>query len=162
MSERRESPTYQGFHVGQDGSIVGPSGKTLSPMLDAEGYQRISVYLGQNRWKRVPLHAIVCEAFHGPRPSPRHVVAHADGNPVNNAASNLRWATPAENEADKRAHGRSLTGERHHRSKLTEAQVRDIRARHEAGEQQKTMAAEYGVTSYAVWAIVNRRTWRHI
>lgn len=162
MSERRKSPTYQGFWVSEDGSIVGPSGKILSPMLDPEGYQRISVYLGARRWKRVPVHAMVCEAFHGPRPTPKHLVAHGDGNPANNRADNLRWATYAENEADKRAHGRSLIGERHHQAKLTEQQVREIRARHGAGEQQKTLAAEFEVATYAIWSIVHRRTWRHV
>lgn len=38
---------------------------------------------------------LVCLAFHGPRPSPRHVAAHRDGDGLNNAADNLFWRAPA-------------------------------------------------------------------
>jgi len=37
---------------------------------------------------------LVCEAFHGPRPSPEHEVRHRDGNITNNRASNLMWVLP--------------------------------------------------------------------
>lgn len=49
----------------------------------------------------VHVHRLVCWAFHGPRPSASHCVDHLDGDPFNNAASNLRWVTRAENVANK-------------------------------------------------------------
>jgi hypothetical protein len=53
---------------------------------------------------RAYVHHLVLEAFVGPRPA-GYQAAHGDGNPINNTLANLRWATPKENEADKRMHG---------------------------------------------------------
>lgn len=43
------------------------------------------------------VHRIVATAFHGPQPSPDHVVDHIDTNRQNNRADNLRWVTRLEN-----------------------------------------------------------------
>ena len=50
------------------------------------------------------VHVAVATAFLGPRPEGMHV-AHNDGDPSNPRLDNLRFATPSENEADKRIHG---------------------------------------------------------
>lgn len=63
--------------------------------------------------KTYKVHQLVCEAFHGPRPSPRHVVMHLDDNPLNNCADNLKWGTQKENLNTPKflAYCRSRTGE---------------------------------------------------
>lgn len=43
------------------------------------------------------VHRIVATAFHGPAPSPDHVVDHIDTNRQNNRPENLRWFTRLEN-----------------------------------------------------------------
>jgi DNA-binding MarR family transcriptional regulator len=48
---------------------------------------------------------MVCEAFHGPRPSPKHEVCHRDSNPLNNHYSNLRWGLKADQSDDKHLNG---------------------------------------------------------
>jgi HNH endonuclease/NUMOD4 motif len=57
------------------------------------------------------IHSLVLEAFVGPRP-PGHQAAHGNGDRRDNRVGNLRWATRAENEADKANHGTRLTGAR--------------------------------------------------
>ena len=47
-------------------------------------------------------------------------------------------------------------------AKLTEAKVREIRARVAAGEQQKLLAQEFGVGTAAICLIVKRRNWKHV
>jgi hypothetical protein len=42
---------------------------------------------------QIYMHEVVCETFHGPKPSKKHTVDHIDRNRGNNKASNLRWAT---------------------------------------------------------------------
>lgn len=162
MTEYRAVPEFPRFKAGTDGSIVGPSGKILSLMVDQDGYLRASIYLGDYRWRRVGVHYLVCSAFHGSKPRDKDLVAHGDGNRKNNMPSNLRWATYEENEKDKKDHGRSLQGEGHHQHKLTEAEVLEIRRRCGDGESQKSLAKEHGVSGYAIHAVVSRKTWRHI
>lgn len=47
--------------------------------------------------KNLKVHRLVCEAFHGPPPSPKSVVIHLDENALNNEAQNLKWGTQKEN-----------------------------------------------------------------
>ncbi len=50
------------------------------------------------------VHRLVLEAFVGPAPEGMEA-CHNDGNPTNNALSNLRWASRAENNLDRVRHG---------------------------------------------------------
>lgn len=54
-------------------------------------------------------HILIATAFHGPRPFEGAQVAHFDGDPLNNRAENLRWATGKENMADRARHGRQAS-----------------------------------------------------
>ena len=101
------------------------------------------------------IHHLVAAAFIGPRPQGMQV-CHNDGNPTNNAASNLRYDTPKGNHADKLLHGTSNRGTRNGSNKLTEAQVLAIRADTRSGT---TVAAEYGITHYNVYLIRRRKIW---
>lgn len=51
------------------------------------------VYKGRN----YKVHRLICEAFHGPPPTPRSVVIHLDEDATNNRPENLRWGTQKEN-----------------------------------------------------------------
>ena len=53
-------------------------------------------------------------------------------------------------------------GEKHYRSKLTEADVRRIRELRAKGHKLKEIAAMYGVSYQNVGYIVNRRRWPHV
>ena len=110
------------------------------------------------------VHQLVCEAFHGVRPSSGHQVAHADGTRNNNRASNLRWATASENAADRKIHGTERQGEDiRHVVKLTADDVRSIRREYVKGYGALVPFAEkYGITSAAVHAVIKRQNWKHI
>lgn len=43
------------------------------------------------------VHQLVCEAFHGPKPTKDSVVIHIDEDAHNNRADNLKWGTQKEN-----------------------------------------------------------------
>lgn len=74
-------------------------GQMLGYTLNSMGYPR--VWIGD---KKKLLHALVLEAFVGPRP-PNHVTRHLDGNPLNPRLDNLAWGTQSENLLDKQRHG---------------------------------------------------------
>ena len=86
---------------------------------------------GEKRTFRV--HRLVCEAWHGRPPTEKHQVAHWDGNKANNHFGNLRWATPQENSHDCVRQGIDPVGVRNGRPKLSEADVREIRATYKGG-----------------------------
>lgn len=114
------------------------------------------------RKERFLVHRLVCEVFNGPCPSPHHHCAHSDGNPLNNRADNLRWATPKENAEDTRKHGNMRLGERCNWSKLTAEQVLEIRRRAAGGDTFEALGREFGVSGVAISKIVKRENWRHI
>lgn len=160
---RRAKPDRYGRHAG----------RVMAVTKIAAGYTQCSLSTEAGR-KKVLVHRLVCEAFHGVAPTAQHQAAHCDGDSANNRAANLRWATAKENEADKRTHGTIRQGERHHSfirpecvargsrvgtSKLTEAMVASIRADARARAE---IAKEYGLCKSHVSEIRTRKVWRHV
>jgi hypothetical protein len=56
-------------------------------------------YMGiySKRFGNLKVHRLVCEAFHGPPPSPKAVVIHLNEIGTDNRAKNLKWGTQKEN-----------------------------------------------------------------
>jgi len=71
----------------------------------------------------------------------------------------LFLGTNAENIADKVQKKRCAKGEVHSRAKLTETQVRAIRA---DPEDRYVLSERYGVTYGAIYAIQKRYVWKHL
>ena len=121
-------PWGERYEVSSCGRVRNRKTKRLLRQHSSDsGYRQVKLVCddGVRRWKKV--HVLVLELFVGPRPSSRHVGAHApDRSKRNNRAENLRWATPEENEADKKAHG-TATGGRPRA--LGPEQLEDIAAR---------------------------------
>jgi hypothetical protein len=148
------------YKIGSDGSIIGPMGRPLIPGRHPQGYLQVLIYRpGQHRLCR-RVHALVCEAFHGPRPEGQEV-RHLDGNPANNNASNLRWGTHSENVIDSINHGTKFVprGELQRTSKLTGQDILEIRS---SNQSQAELALKYGVTQGHISNIRSRKTWRHV
>jgi hypothetical protein len=93
--------------------------------------------------KTLRAHVYVCEMYHGPRPTPAHEVAHNCGVRACVNPAHLRWATRAENHADKKLHGTHRQGETHHTAKYSDADIRMMRALREAGIQVKHISEAF-------------------
>jgi hypothetical protein len=96
---------------------------------------------------------------------PEHLrIAHRCDVPGCVNPAHLFLATSAENSADMIAKGRQvwLSGERHPRAKITEADVLEIRRRRRGGEKLVAIAQDYGLTHPAVINICAGRGWRHV
>lgn len=92
---------------------------------NADGYGVLSF-----NGRRTIASRAMCELVHGEPEDTSMQAAHSCGNGhlgcVN--PSHLRWATPIQNVADMKVHGTKLTGEKHGRSRLSDEDVRQIRA----------------------------------
>jgi hypothetical protein len=124
------------------------------------GYLRVGVRLPCGERKTRYIHRLILETFGGPCP-PGMEACHNDGNPLNNSASNLRWDTPGSNQADRRTHGTSGTGT----TKLTEDQVREIRAEYSRGKKgcgYLVLSRKYSVRFGTIKAVVMGKTWKHV
>lgn len=102
------------------------------------------------------VHRLVCMAFHGLPPTPRYQVRHLDGDTSNNKPTNLRWGTPGENWADRRAHGTASVGEKHWAAKLTDEERAHLRwALKKRLCSQRHAGWILGMTQASVYAIAH-------
>ena len=128
------------------------TGKIMRQQSSDGGYMQVKMIGddGARRWFKV--HVLVMTLFVGPRPTARHVVAHApDRSKRNNRRENLSWKTPEENEADKRAHGTARNGPSR---RLQPDHVDDIRSRAAGGESFTRIAKTHGIHRHSVSRIV--------
>lgn len=124
---------------------------------DKKGYGRINI----NK-RPVLTHRFAWELENGPIPDGKDVL-HSCDNPCCVNPSHLFLGTNDDNIADKVDKGRQERGSGHHRAKLTENQVIEIRRRYALGNiSHSQLAAEYGVCRMAVTDIISRRNWAHI
>lgn len=103
---------------------------------------------------------VMCEAAHGEPPSPDMDAAHSCGN-GHLACMNqnhLSWKTRVGNVADAIAHGTWNHGEKVPQSKLTEADVREIRALAPT-TYQRVLAERFGVHQGQISRIIRRLEW---
>lgn len=163
MSEVRPIPGWPGYAATSDGEIIGRRGVPLKPFQRPDGYLNVALFDGVAKVAR-QVHPLVCAAFHGPKSSPDLEDAHADADRANNRPDNLRWATRAENLAERRI----LSGEDHPRALLSLAQVTAIRDRYADAPRRRyvqrgfraALAAEFGVGVHVIKDIILGRSWK--
>ena len=113
--------------------------------------------------KTISAHRVACEHMHGPSPSPEHEAAHNCGKGHLGCFSpfHVRWATPAENQADRLIHGTACRGNSHPNSTLTEDQVREVRRLYATGEySQRQLAEQFGVARRTIGAMTDGQNWK--
>ena len=143
-------PGYEGLYEVSDLGRVRRLHKTIPPTIlklsIAKRGQYLTVDLCKDSRRKVHrINRLVLTTFVG-NPGPEQTDArHIDGDKSNNALTNLEWGTRAQNEHDKRRHGRDNAGERHGSSKLSNEQVREMHRRYVNGESPAALASEYGV-----------------
>jgi len=107
-------------------------------------------------------HRVAWALTNGAIPEGMLVCHHCDNRVCCNPA-HLFLGTQADNIADAAKKGRMAKGEDISRSKLTEADVIEIRIRYKAGGvTQEVLGQEFDVGNVCIHYIVRGRTWRHL
>ena len=134
-------------------------GKILATPVSGTGYASAHLGYGRDRKTR-NVHRMVAEAFlPPPEDAAQCYVAHKNGNPSDNRVENLYWARPAENSHDQFLHKRSKGVSDPNRKRLTDDDVRAIRA---DARKLVDIAKDYGLTSSAVGRIRRGQAHKHV
>lgn len=138
-----------GYKVLEDGTIISRLGRVMRGSVNDKGYVRVKI-----NGKDVKYHRVVAQEL-VPNPDNKPCVNHIDGNKQNNHPSNLEWVTHSENTRHSFDSGLQKTI-------LTEEQVLEARWLYEIGVKQTEIAEAYGVSPKCIFAVVHRKTWKHI
>lgn len=111
--------------------------------------------------KQLYVHRVSYELHNGEIP-PNLCVLHSCDTPTCINPLHLRLGTAADNAQDREARGRMehVVGERNGKSKLTLAQVQEIKKRLTGTESFRRIARDYAVSWKAIQDIFNGRTWK--
>lgn len=127
-------------------------------------YLRVALTGNSGNVTQHRVHRLVLEVFVGPCPDGMEG-CHSDGNPTNNALTNLRWDTKASNFLDQITHGTRRRGERHPRSSMSDKERANILAalNHLSGHSRrdntglvKQLAKEHGVSIGTIYKLRER------
>lgn len=112
------------------------------------------------------VHTLVAFAFLEPPPGEygrgKIGVNHINGVKTDNRASNLEWVTPQQNSTHASLNGLMLIGEDNPAAVLTAAQVKRIRLLYGDGTKKAELARMFRCSYYAIDAVCQRWTWKHI
>lgn len=131
--------------------------KNLTKVVNKDGYI-CHVFCVNNKKTNVLTHRLVAAAFIGPVPIGQ-IVRHNNGCHTDNQNTNICYDTPKQNSEDMVSHGTQCKGEGISLSKLTEADVKQIRL---LDLPQKELANQFNTVPSNISMIKSRKTWKHI
>jgi hypothetical protein len=108
--------------------------------------------------KPMGAHRAAYATFVGPL-TKNAVVRHKCNTPMCVNPAHLLAGSHLDNVADAVALARHPHGDSHGRRRLSSADVRDIRDRHDGGEARSSIARDYGIKPETVRKIVKREIW---
>ena len=89
---------------------------------------------------------------------PKHLkVRHKCDNPWCVNPNHLELGTDADNMADRSLRGRTAVGEANGKTKLTDAQVAEMKRLRESGVSKEDVANQFGVSTRTVWYAIKTR-----
>ena len=150
---------YNRYSVSDTGLVRNDKTGRILKGANSKGYPMVSLYKS-GKYKKFAIHRLVGKAFID-NPENKPTINHKNGFKDDNRVENLEWMTYSENL--QHAYDTELSvakGEHNGQSKLTEKDILEIRAI--KGKTQRSIAAQYGVKENTIWAIINRRNWKHI
>ena len=127
------------------------------------GYKYVGLHSENGKGEVIAIHRLVLLTFIGPCPE-GHLCNHKDNNPSNNSLYNLEWVTYSGNVQHMINSRRENPpkGERCATSKLTSAQVEEIKNRLQKGERPTDIANEFKISRPTICDVRYNRTWKHL
>ena len=121
------------------------------------GYKCLCLYF-DGKEKKEQVHSLILKAFVGERPSGYHA-CHNNGIRFDNRIENLRWDTPASNQADIQKHGNRPVGSLVGTAVITETEALKIK--------NKTIGPSeacriFGISRTQFYRIKNGEAWKHL
>jgi len=127
-----------------------------------KGYGQIN---SGGRGRPLQAHRVSWEIHFGPIPDGMIICHHCD-NPLCVRPDHLFVGTKSDNALDAVRKGifgdHWPKGERHYKTRLTNADALHIRALHAAGANYGELASRYGISNSSISKLVRRVTWRHL
>jgi hypothetical protein len=170
--EFRYVPDAYGFCAGSDGTLwthwrrsSGPGCGSGTPLVLSDGWTEVTkstVVIPSRDYRRFRRYVLICEAFHGLKPSPKLMCCHRDDDKSNNRPDNLYWGTSDDNHDDAIANGLLQHGNTHWNAYLNEDMVRTIRRLHQEGATVTELAKKYQVHKPQISRILSRKKWGHV
>ncbi len=162
------SPSYDISNLGNVRSWVyrqDPTQRSKNPRLikgafNSAGYRTCSIWRAPRTNKTRTIHALVMEAWVGPRPKGMEV-AHLNGDSHDNRLENLRYVTHLENEGHKAEHGTKALGSTVNGAIMAEWQVAEIRYLSSKGISGVDIGRLFGV-SHKYVSQINAVGWPHV
>jgi hypothetical protein len=145
---------YPGYSICTDGSVIGPSGKKLKPIISKCGHQYIFI-----KRKKKWVHRLVLQAFVSECPEGMET-RHLDGNPENNNLENLKWGTRLENANDRRKHGTMLIPHESSFTKLVPSDIPEIRKMYLDGKSSRVIGKRFGTSHTTIQKIILGKRWK--
>jgi len=150
------------YSVTKTGDVINEHGKVLRLNLNKKGY--LSVCLCFDGIKSTYLvHRLVSQT-HIPNQFNLPMVNHKNGIKTDNRVENLEWCSAQHNTDHARKTGLIKdVGEDNPMAKLTEQQVREIRAKYVPRKYPtRKLSKEYNISQSVVMDVIHRRIWTHI
>lgn len=157
-------PGYPGYQIDDEGrvcSLRGLQERILQPQLGGvrkdRPYVKVTVEKkgGKRLRKSVAVGELQLRAAGVPRPAGQ-ILSYRDGNPLNNAVTNLQWVRREEYDAPRKAYKRTRS------HKLTSCKVQLIRSLAASGWKTGELAKRFSCGTQTIWRIIKRKTWLHV
>jgi len=163
---------YQVSNMGRVRSLLKPGNhkdklgqdyRVLKQAVDRRGYCSVGLKNDYTKkYETQKVHRLVAHAFCEGKRTPGYHVAHLDGDPTNNKASNLLICTAKENNSHKKLHGTNGEGSKNSMAKLQEWQVEEIRFLASKSIAQGKIAALFDIDHKLVSEVVRMKNWNHV
>lgn len=159
-NELRPVPGFSNeYFASQHGDVWSGKFNRLRKLSQFSCREYLSVTAGG---RKLLVHHAIALTWIGPRPEGAECL-HLNGQPRDNRAENLKWATRQEvvdNEIARGTHYKPAPGTPSSHRRLTDQQVELVRIRLLAGETARTVAEDFNVTTSAISLLRTGRTYK--